>query len=149
LDYDNDDVAIHPDPAQAVLNEWKRKNIDNYLLVPDAWKRAVAKILNIKNQNEDLFFQPYTKLIDDFFANENLSLPPNAKWKNVNASIFKVLDGKKLLFENEDCLFEQIRDESKNQVKINRQSISNAMKPEEVHEDVENFFTNLSKIIDS
>lgn len=41
LDYDTED-SYHPDPTNPCLKEWKRKNIDNYLLVPNAWKRAVA-----------------------------------------------------------------------------------------------------------
>ena len=38
FDYDDDDQAFHPeanDPKQS-LYEWRRKNIENYLLVPDA-----------------------------------------------------------------------------------------------------------------
>ncbi|MFP4542598.1 MAG: ATP-dependent nuclease [Candidatus Kapaibacterium sp.] len=148
LDYDNDDAALNPEPNQTVLNEWKRKNIDNYLLVPQAWKRAVAESLNIINDS-DIFYQAYAKIIDDFFISENLMLPPNTTWKKLNASIFKVLDGKKLLFENRNSLFQQLKEKSNDIVKINRQSISISMKPEEIHEDIENFFNNLQKIVDN
>ena len=38
LDYD-DRATFHPEPKNPTVVEWKRKNIENYLLVPDAWKR--------------------------------------------------------------------------------------------------------------
>ena len=147
VDYDSDEVAINPPNNQYVLNEWKRKNIDNYLLIPNAWKRAVARELNITDEENNLFFQPYNQLINEFFINENINLPPNSTWKNVNASMFKVLDGKKLLFENSDSLFERIRKESKEEIKINRLAVSKSMLPEEIHEDIEHFFENLTKIL--
>ena len=148
LDYDGDGVAINPPAEQCTMNEWRRKNIDNYLLVPDAWKRAVARILKIKDPGDDLYFQPYVQLIDAFFANENLTLPPNSTWKNANANIFKVIDGKKLLFENREGLFEQILDLSKNSFKLSRLDIASAMTAGEIHEDIERFFENLSNIIE-
>jgi hypothetical protein len=145
LDYDNDEVAINPAPDQPVLNEWKRKNIDNYLLVPEAWKRAVANDANYEVDN--LFMQPYNQVIDTTFVEQNLTLPIGSIWKNVRAQIFSLVDGKKLLFENEDSLFNRIKDVNDSQVKINRLAVSTAMTKEEIHEDVENFFDNLTKII--
>ncbi len=144
LDYDNDDVAINPPENQPVCNEWKRKNIDNYLLVPNAWKEAVANEMNVSIN--DLFLEPYKKLIDDEFIGQNLSLPPNATWKNVKAQIFSVLDGKKLLFENQDSLFSKIKNLPEG-FKLNRLKVASAMKAHEIHEDVEHFFENLEKIV--
>jgi len=37
------DEAFHPDAGNLALAEWKRKNIENYLLVPQAWRRAQAQ----------------------------------------------------------------------------------------------------------
>lgn len=145
LDYDSDEVAIKPLPENKVLNEWKRKNIDNYLLLPDAWKKAVAHSLNLKM--DDLFLQSYIQLIDEHFSNENLVLPPNANWKNVSASIFKVLDGKKLLFENKDSLFEKIKNYSDRSLKINRSVLAQSMEANEIHIDIEVFFNNLESIV--
>ncbi len=144
LDYDNDDVALNPSSNQSVLNEWKRKNIDNYLLVPDAWKRAVV---NEKNAAlKDLFLISYNELIENVFVGQNLFLPPKGNWKTIKAQIFSVIDGKKLLFENPDSLFLQIKGiESKN-LKINRLAVASAMLPDEIHEDVDHFFENLEKI---
>lgn len=148
LDYDNDEVAINPDSNNVNLNEWKRKNIDNYLLVPNAWKRAVAKELSGDINNPDLFLNQYFDVIDEFFNSENLTLPRSFSWKNINASIFKIIDGKKLLFENKNSLFEQIKSISDKKLIINRLAVSSSMENSEIHEDVELFFNNLLKIIE-
>ncbi len=145
LDYDNDEVAINPASDQPVLNEWKRKNIDNYLLVPEAWKRAVANEANYESTG--LFMQPYNQVIDSAFVEQNLTLPTGSTWKNVKAQIFSLVDGKKLLFENEDSLFNRIKDVKESQVKINRSTVAAAMTKEELHEDVEKFFDNLTRIV--
>lgn len=148
LDYDGDDLAINPPANQQTLNEWKRKNIDNYLLVPDAWKRAIANKLNITiTQQTNLELEPYNNIVDTHFANENLSLPPNTTWKTVNATIFKVLDGKKLLYENNDSLFQKIKGHNNSNLKINRVSVAEAMLPDEIHEDIVTFFNNLEIIV--
>lgn len=36
FDYDTE-KSFHPDENNPVIKEWKRKNIENYLLVPEAW----------------------------------------------------------------------------------------------------------------
>lgn len=141
LDYDNEDVAINPPANQQTLNEWKRKNIDNYLLVSDAWKRAA------QNEFEGVFLQSSNDIIDNVFNGQNLTLPPASNWKNVKAQIFSVLDGKKLLFENNDSLFNQIKQLNNSDVKINRSTIAKAMLADEIHEDVDSFFKNLEKIV--
>ena len=145
LDYDNDEVAINPSVENIVLNEWKRKNIDNYLFIPDAWKRAICNEMGYKFETPNIYTIPYFDLIDSFFNNENLTLPKNSNWLNPNATIFKVLDGKKLLFENKNSLFEQIRSLDNN-IKINRLSVANHMKVNELHQDIVSLFENLSKI---
>jgi len=141
LDYDNDEVALNPRSDQQTLNEWKRKNIDNYLLVSDAWKRAV------QNEFEGVFLQSCNDIIDNVFNGQNLTLPPASNWKNVKAQIFSLVDGKKLLFENNDSLFNQIKQLNNSEVKINRSTIAKAMLPEEIHEDIEMFFRNLEIIV--
>ncbi|MDR3246912.1 MAG: AAA family ATPase [Prevotellaceae bacterium] len=142
LDYDSEQTAINPPENQPVLNEWKRKNIDNYLLVPEAWKRAVQKEGNI----QDLFMEPYNNLIEEFFLRENLTLPTGNTWKNVKAQVFSIIDGKKLLFENKDSLFEQIKNVDDLKLKINRSMVASAMTQEEIHNDIDVFFNNLATI---
>jgi predicted ATPase len=144
LDYDNDGVAFHPTEREfPVLNEWKRKNIDNYLLVPDAWKRAVRTII----KQDGLFLQPYYNVIDSFFEEQNLTLPRGSTWSNIRAQIFSVLDGKKLLFENQDSLFQRIKSIDNCDLKINRSAIASAMTADELHEDIALFFDNLTTIL--
>ena len=147
LDYDYDEVAINPPLNQAVMNEWKRKNIDNYLLVPDAWKRAVAIEMNEDIDSQSLM--PYLQLIDTVFVSQNLFLPPNTNWKSLKANIFSIIDGKKILFENVDSLFLLIKSLDSNQLKINRSKVASSMLSEEIHTDVEQFFANLEQISSS
>lgn len=141
LDYDSEEVALNPPANQPTLNEWKRKNIDNYLLVSDAWKRAAAK------EFEGVFLQSCNDIIDTAFNEQNLTLPFGSTWKNVKAQIFSVLDGKKLLFENKESLFHKIRLLNNSELKINRSAVASSMLPEEIHEDVDKFFKNLEIIV--
>lgn len=144
MDYDTDDT-YHPDDNNPCLKEWKRKNIDNYLLVPAAWKRAVAKQLN--EPEDSLFLSPYYEIIDDFFAGQNLTLPPKSNWRDVKANVFIVVDGKKILFESKDSLFHLIKSYGDRQLIINRQIVSSSMLADETHEDVHNFFMSLEETI--
>jgi AAA15 family ATPase/GTPase len=144
LDYDNDEVAINPPSDQPFCNEWKRKNIDNYLLVPDAWKRAVEK----KGDFKGLFLQPYNNVIDSFFAKLGLALTEGSTWKNIQTPGFLSSDGKKYLFKNQDSLFEQIKNANNAQLIINRTEVAEAMTQEEIHDDIVLFFDNLKKIVE-
>jgi hypothetical protein len=144
FDFDNASV-FHPGEKNPVLNEWKRRNIDNYLLVPPAWIRAILRELG--QQEDDLFSSEYSSLVNDFFAGQNLTLPKNASWKTVQANIFQVVDGKAILFEHKDSLFNQIKKKSKGQLIMNRAKVAVAMTREELHTDIEKFFENLEKII--
>lgn len=147
FDYDNEEMALNPRADQITLNEWKRKNIDNYLLVPDAWKRAVANAMD--GPSDSLFLEPYNRVINEFFLGQNLFLPPRGEWKTLKAQIFSIVDGKKLLFENQDSLFLQIKAIENDQLRINRTTVALAMLPSEIHEDVNLFFSNLESIINS
>ena len=103
FDYDSRDDAFHPPPDNPGLSEWARKNIENYLLVPDAWVRAAAR--KMECGEDDLFAQPVVQVIREFFASQNLTLPVGKTWQNVDANVFSVVDGKRILFENDDALF--------------------------------------------
>ncbi len=146
FDYDDAQSAFHPEPDNQALYEWKRKNIENYLLSPDAWIRATLKELNMNE--DDLFAKPVIDKINDFFASENLTLPPDREWKNLSANIFKVVDGKRILLENEDSLFQVLRRNNPS-VTLTREIVAVNMKPEEVHNDVFDFFEKLKGIVDS
>ena len=137
FDYDSDET-FHPEPANPALFEWKRRNIENYLFVPDAWIQAATK--------RELFHEPAAQVIVKFFKTENLSLPDGENWRTVQANIFKVLDGKKLLFNSENSLFHRLR-KCDTPVILPREAVAAAMKLEEIHQDVHDFFDKLQKMI--
>jgi hypothetical protein len=147
FDLDSDETAFHPSPENEALYEWKRKNIENYLLVSDAWIRAASKLLGLVEDN--LFFLQVKSEIEKFFAEENLTLPANQHWRNVSANVFGVVDGKKLLYENRDSLFQRLRT-AKNGfggVDLIRESVAGQMRADEIHNDVHEFFRRLIALV--
>lgn len=144
FDYDSDEDAFHPSFDNPTLFEWKRKNIENYLIVPDAWKRAAFKIINASEG--ELLEHPMGKLIDDFFAGENLTLPPNKTWRNIDANIFKVVDGKRILFRNNNSLFQQLRNDQL-AITIPGEFIAGMMIEDEIHEDVHDLMNKIRTLI--
>lgn len=146
FDFDDAKDAFHPKPNNPSLAEWKRKNIENYLLVPDAWKRAALQQLGYAD--DELFAQPVQAFIDGFFAGENLTLPPGKTWRNVNANVFSVVDGKRILFENDDSLFQQLR-RGDTPLQLLREQVAMCMKADEIHEDVHQFIGKLKALTES
>jgi hypothetical protein len=149
FDYD-EDSTFHPAANNPVLYEWGRKNIENYLLVTDAWERAALKKVGITN--EELFSFPISELIRDFFTSENLTLPPNQSWREVKADIFKVVNGKKILFENSDSLFQVLKAyqssiQSFLALELTREMVAVNMLADEIHEDVHRFFDKLGQLL--
>ena len=140
FDFDTSETAFHPEPDNLALFEWKRKNIDNYLLVPQAWLRAAL------GQIGSLFAQPVKDQIDSFFIGENLTLPPGQSWRTVAANVFQVVDGKKLLFENEDSLFQRLR-KSDPPLELTRETVAVSMAADEIHNDIHDFFARLKQIV--
>jgi hypothetical protein len=136
FDFDDAAEAFHPVAGNPVLAEWKRKNIENYLLVPDAWRRAALQQLQLAAG--DLFAQPTLKLIDDFFVDQNLTLPPRRTWRQVTANVFSAVNGKKILFEDSDGLFHQLRG-GEPSIKLVREEVALSMTAEEIHDDVHEF----------
>lgn len=137
FDFDEGDKAFHPSAENPSLAEWKRKNIENYLLVPDAWKRAAARRMEV--EEGDLFAQPVMVMIDGFFSDENLTLPPGKTWRSVSANIFSQVNGKHILFENNNSLFHTLR-RGNPSLELIREYIAGSMTPAEIHDDVHQFF---------
>jgi hypothetical protein len=140
FDYDSSKNAFHPEPDNPAFAEWKRKNIENYLLVPDAWKRTALKQMNLGEG--ELLALPVLDSIDDFFIGQNLTLPPGKSWRDVAANVFSVVDGKRILFENDDSLFHQLRN-AEQAVQLLREQVAAVMTADEIHEDVHRFFGKL------
>ncbi len=145
FDFD-DHTEWHPEPNNPSVFEWKRRNIENYLLVPDAWKRAVLQ--QMECDAGDMVAKIVTQVIDEFFTEQNLTLPPGKNWRNVTANIFAVVDGKRILFENNNSLFHTLRNGSPS-IKLIRQVIALNMIPEEIHEDVHQFINKLIQFTNS
>lgn len=143
FDYDSGDEAFHPESNNPTLAEWKRKNIENYLLVPDVWKRAIFR--EMRCEENDLFALPVIKIIDDFFTGENLTLPNGKAWNNLSANIFSLVDGKRLLFENKESLFSQLRNYDSSLI-LQREKIAGAMTTDEIHQDVHQFMEKLRRM---
>ena len=144
FDHDDTNTAFHPEPDNPTLVEWKRKNIENYLLVPDAWRRAALR--QMEYGEDELFAQPVLNAINAFFASQNLTLPPGKTWRNVTANVFSVVDGKHILFDNDDALFHQLRNGSPS-VKLVREQVAINMLPDEINEDVHQFIGKLVALV--
>jgi len=144
FDFDTSENAFHPPPDNPTLVEWKRRNIENYLLVPSAWKRAVASLLTLPD--DDLLMEPIRKTVDDFFAGENLTLPRGQTWSNVSAKVFGVVNGKTLLFEDKDSLFIKLR-KGNPSVDVLKEIVADNMRGDEIHEDIHDFFRLLNKTV--
>lgn len=144
FDYDGSDQAFHPAVDNPALVEWRRKNIENYLLVPPAWRRAVVQMLQCPE--DDLFAQPVLQVVDQFFADENLALPSGRTWRNVSANIFSVVDGKRILFENDNSLFHALRNGNP-PIEVLRERVAAVMAVDEIHEDVHQFFGKLIAMV--
>lgn len=139
FDYD-EQAKWHPDAGNPSVTEWKRRNIENYLLVPPAWRRAV--IQHLECTEDDVFAQSTLRTVDDFFAGENLTLPPGRTWRNASANVFSVVDGKRLLFENDNSLFQQLR-AGQPSVPLVRERVAMSMRVDEIHDDVHAFIGRL------
>jgi predicted ATPase len=150
--FDYDDVAtFHPEENNPVLYEWRRKNIENYLLVSAAWVRAALHKIGVSDN--DIFLSPIRELIENFFASENLTLPSGQSWRNVKANIFQVVNGKKILFENSDSLFQRLKSyylpiQSTSVLELTRETVAVNMIADEIHADIYNFFAKLNRILD-
>jgi predicted ATPase len=143
FDYDNAEAAFHPDLDNATLYEWKRANIENYLLVPEAWERAGAAQLG-----GTLFAASLRETVHAFFKAENLTLPQGQSWRTVSANIFSVVHGKRLLFENENSLFHRLR-QLDPRVQLIRETVAVGMTADEIHNDVHGFFAKLCETVRS
>lgn len=145
--FDRDDAADwHPEPDNPVVYEWQRRNIENYLLVPDAWVAAGAAKLG--SRTLDLFTQDVQAAVEDFFTGENLTLPPGQAWRTVGASVFAVVDGKQLLFEGAKALRQRLAALAP-PVELTRDDVAGRMTPDQVHDDVHCFYAKLREMVAS
>jgi hypothetical protein len=87
-----------------------------------------------------------TTTINEFFSSENLTLPPGTTWQNISASVFSVVDGKRLLFEGDNALFHQLENANPS-VKVPREQVALSMLLDEIHEDVRKVMKRLADFV--
>jgi ABC-type lipoprotein export system ATPase subunit len=141
FDYDDAARAFHPRAGNPSLAEWQRKNIENYILVPEAWKRAILK--RAGSDAPDILTWPVVRVVEQFFSDQNLTLPPGRSWRDVNANIFSIVDGKRILFEAEDSLFQALKNATP-PLPVLREEVAQHMTSDEIHNDVHEFMRKLS-----
>jgi len=148
FDFDNDIDSFHPDENNPVLFEWTRKNIENYLLIPDIWIKAVrsAYDITVPIANAPLFFNPINNAINEFFSSEGLNLPKGRNWQKLDTHAIKSVDGKKLLFEANNSLFNKLRSIDNN-LSITREGVASMMTEQEMHQDILHLFNKIETII--
>jgi AAA domain, putative AbiEii toxin, Type IV TA system/AAA ATPase domain len=144
FDFDDAENAFHPNGDNPSLWEWRRRNIENYLLVMPAWRRALTEVLQCADG--DLFAQSALQNIEEFFVNENLTLPQGKTWRTVTANVFSVVNGKRILFENDKSLFHILRNGAPS-AELVRERVASSMTADEIHEDVHGFFNKLKVIV--
>ena len=93
-----------------------------------------------------LFTQPVLQVIDAFVSDQNLTLAAGKTWRTVTANIFSVVDGKRILFENNDSLFHTLR-KGDPSVEVLRERVAAAMTADEIHDDVHRFFAKLMEMM--
>ena len=91
--------------------------------------------------------EPVLRAIDDFFVGQNLTLPPGRTWRDVSANVFSAVDGKRILFEDDQSLFQLLR-AGEPSVQLIREEIAVTMFAEEIHEDVHVFIKKLVTLTD-
>ena len=118
---------------------WRKRHVESYLLVPEAWKRAGLKAA------EDQFpiaSQAAAATVESFFREQSGGLPVN--WLNPAEQAFRDLDAKQMLFEARkarddgfDSLTARLYDR---QVVVTRRDVAAAMSSQEIHDDIKGLF---------
>ena len=129
-----------------LLKVWRKKHVESYLLVPAAWKRAVA---HAAEQTFALAAGALKNTVDSFFQEQ--SGGADVDWLNPTQQAFQDIDAKKMLFEARkdrdgyDALASKLYDTPMGGVPIlvERTDVAAAMTPEEIHEDVKDVFRSI------
>jgi hypothetical protein len=87
-----------------------------------------------------MFQSQVDKIVTDFFDEQNLSLPKKSTWENVDANIFKIIDGKRILFDDDKSLFNQLQKEG---FGVSREDVALRMNSSEIHIDIKSLFSKI------
>jgi len=115
---------------------WRKRHIESYLLVPDAWIRAAEAAAE---RQFALAGPAAVNVARAFFAEQSRGLPVD--WLRTTDEIFRDVNAKRMLFEARrdraedgyDALAARLHDAG---VGVLREDVCAAMRPDEVHEDV-------------
>jgi len=143
FDFDQKENTWHPDPNNKVCFEWKRKNIENYLFVPNVWLRAGVDVSGISTIS---FSAKLSDFVATFFENQTLILPKGQTYGQFSQGAFASNDGKQLLFgDNKESLYNQLIHNFK--LSVPRSKVALNMLPSEIHQDVVDFFARLETLV--
>lgn len=131
---------VDHDPSLLV---WGKRHVESYLLVPEAWRRAVV---HAAHDSFELATSALENTVTTFFVEQ--SGGANVNWLNPTQQAFQGLDAKKMLFEARrqtdgyDSLASRLYDASAagSTVLVSRKDVAAAMIPTEIHEDVRRVF---------
>ena len=122
---------------------WRKRHVESYLLVPEAWERAARAAAD--NQFP-IVAGAAAGTVRNFFKEQSRGLEVN--WLNPSEQLFRDLDAKQMLFEARasrgdgyDALTARLHDQ---QVVIERGDVAAAMLSTEIHEDVKQVFQKIS-----
>lgn len=84
-------------------------------------------------------------------AEQNLILSAGQSWRSVRRKIFQVVNGKKLLFENLDSLFQYLKayklSMQLTSLELNYKIVTASITIDEIHKDVHQSFNTLSQFL--
>ena len=114
-------------PDNPVLRVWRRRHIENYLLNPEAWKRAAQ-----------VQFPLGSEIVDQFFLEQGFA--SSVDWLSDSVEVLRTADAKRLLFEARkergdgfDALNARLYQAG---IVLTRPDVAREMRPGEIHLDV-------------
>lgn len=115
---------------------WSKRHIESYLLVPEAWERAVSSQFG-------LWGLTAAGVVAGFF--KELSRGLDVDWLHTTDELFRDVNAKRMLFEARksraddgyDALAARLHDAG---VAVSRKDVAGAMLPDEIHQDVKKVF---------
>lgn len=118
---------------------WRKRHIENYLLVPSAWERAAR---TAADSQFPIASVAAATTVTEFFAAQSRGL--TVDWLNPTEQIFRDVDAKLMLFEARkaredgyDALTARLHQQS---VVVSRGDIASVMSPSEIHDDIKQVF---------
>ena len=139
----NDGKWIRRAEQDPNLLVWRKRHVESYLLVPEAWERAAR---NAAENQFPIAREAAAGAVRAFFKEQSRGLEVN--WLNPAEQVFRDVDAKQMLFEARanrgdgyDALTARLYDQ---QVVVTRRDVAVAMLPAEIHDDIKQVFEKIS-----